>query len=57
MHTDDILKEIKADVKEVKIQVLELVRQGAVANTTLIEHERRSTNLETRVKPIEDTPI
>lgn len=50
---DDHLAEIKQDVKEIKVMVIELVKQGAIQNTTLIEHERRSTNLEGRFEPIE----
>lgn len=46
----DILHE---DVKEIKAHVIELVKQGAIHNQVLIEHERRSTNLETRIKPLE----
>lgn len=40
MNQDD-LKEIKQDIKE-------LVRQGAIHNTLLQEHERRSIALEKR---------
>lgn len=53
MHPDEILKEIKSDIKEIKGHLIDLIKQGAVSNQTLIEHERRSTNLETRFEPIE----
>jgi len=46
-------KLLHADIVEIKGHVIELVKQGAVNNQTLIEHERRSTNLEERFKPIE----
>ena len=54
---DELAKEVARDVREIKDQILELVKQGAVMNQTLIEHERRSTNLEQRLKPIEDTHV
>lgn len=50
----DTIVEMRADVKEVKEHVIKLVAQGAVHNTVLTQHEQRSTNLENRVKPIED---
>lgn len=45
------------DIKEIKEHVIELVKQGAIHNQVLIEHERRSTNLETRIKPLESDHI
>lgn len=48
------MDEIKQDVKEIKGFVMELVKQGAVHNTILREHEKRSTQLETRLTPIEN---
>lgn len=48
-----ILEEISANVREIKTQMLELIKQGAIHNTILQEHEKRSTNLETRLEPIE----
>jgi hypothetical protein len=45
--------EMHSDIKEVKGILTELVKQGAVHNHVLTEHERRSTNLETRIIPIE----
>jgi hypothetical protein len=50
----DNWKAIHEDVKDIKILVLDLVKQGAINTTTLVEHERRSTNLEARIKPLED---
>jgi hypothetical protein len=50
---DDRFDMLHADVKEIKSFVIELVKQGAIHNQTLIEHERRSTNLEERFKPLE----
>lgn len=49
----DLLQEVRLDVKEIKGQVVELVKQGAINTVVLQEHERRSTNLESRLKPIE----
>jgi hypothetical protein len=54
---DEIVKEIRQDVKE-------LIKQGAVHNALLLEHERRSialqtglelqkTEIDSRLKPIE----
>lgn len=47
------MEELKADIKEIKVFVIELVKQGAIHNTVLAEHEKRSTSLETRIVPIE----
>lgn len=47
------MDELKQDVKEIKVFVIELVKQGAIHNTILAEHEKRSTQLETRLTPIE----
>lgn len=49
----DRLDEIHKDVKEVREQLIELIKQGAIHNSVLTEHERRSTNLEARLLPIE----
>lgn len=53
MLSDDVLAEIKNDVKEVKSLVIDLVKQGAIHNQILDQHEKRSTQLETRLAPIE----
>ena len=45
--------EIKHDVREIRADVKELVKQGAVHNSLLKEHEKRSTSLETRISPLE----
>lgn len=50
-----LLKEIKDDVKEVKSHLIDLVKLAAVHNQILAEHEKRSTSLETRIVPLEDT--
>lgn len=50
---DEFSVELKQDVKEIKGFVLDLVKQGAVHNQILQEHEKRSTQLETRLTPIE----
>lgn len=47
------MDELKQDVKEIKVFVIELVKQGAIHNTILAEHKKRSTQLETRLTPIE----
>lgn len=41
------------DVKEIKANVIELVKQGAVHNEILARHEQRSTQLEERFQPVE----
>lgn len=51
--SDDTTVELKQDVKEIKTLVIDLVKQGAIHNTILLEHEKRSTQLETRLTPIE----
>ncbi len=43
---ESILHEVRADVKE-------LVKQGAVHNELLRQHEQRSTQLENRMIPLE----
>lgn len=47
------MDDFKSSIDELKADVKELVKQGAVNTQILIEHERRSTNLETRLDPIE----
>lgn len=42
-----------AEVREVKADVKDLVKQGAIHNTLLREHERRSLALEARIIPLE----
>lgn len=51
---DELVREIRQDVKEIKSGMVELIKQGAIHNMILKEHERRSTNLESRILPIED---
>lgn len=46
-------KAMHADIKEIKTHTIELLKQVAVNTTVLIEHERRSTQLENRVDPLE----
>ena len=49
-------KEIEAmhtDIREIKSHTIELLKQVAINTTVLIEHERRSTQLEGRVDPLE----
>lgn len=50
---DDITKELLKDVRSINNQVTELVKQGAINTSVLIEHERRSRLLEERVQPLE----
>ena len=47
------MDEIKKDVNEIKGSVLELVKQGAVHNHLLKEHEARSLALQAKLEPIE----
>lgn len=44
------MDELKADVKEIKQQVVELVKQGAVHNHLLKEHEARSIALQQSIE-------
>lgn len=41
------------DVQDIKADVKELLKSSAVHNQILSEHQRRSTQLEERFKPIE----
>lgn len=50
---EELVREMSRDIKEVRNQLIELVKNQAVMNQCLIEHERRSTNLEIRVDPLE----
>lgn len=50
---DDFTK-LSNDLAEIKSALLELIKQGAVHNQILAEHEKRSTSLEDRFGPIED---
>lgn len=52
---DELVREIHADIKLMRGQLVELIKQGAVHNQILLEHEKRSTALETRLAPIEET--
>lgn len=45
---------VYVELKELKALVLELVKQGAVHNKILSDHEQRSTQLEGRVVPLEN---
>lgn len=49
------MEEIRHDIKEIKNLVLDLVKQSAIHNVVLAEHEKRSTQLEERFKPIEQS--
>ncbi len=56
------MEELRQDVKEIKTQVLELVKQGAVHNHLLAEHAAYSKALQveqekivTRILPVEDS--
>lgn len=49
------MDEIRNDVKEMKRMLVELVKQGAIHNEVLTQHEKRSTQLEERFKPIEQS--
>lgn len=55
IRVESDIQEIKGDLKEVKTAVGSMLREMAVNNHILAEHERRSTNLETRMEPIEDS--
>lgn len=54
---DDKLHLLIADVKDIKSDVKELLKQSAVHNQILSEHERRSTQLEERFTPVEHTYV
>lgn len=47
------MDELRQDVKEIKTFVIDLVKQGAIHNEILSQHEKRSTQLETRLTPLE----
>lgn len=47
------IDEVLARLKDVQIEVRELTKQGAIHNQILKEHEKRSTQLEHRVDPLE----
>lgn len=51
------LKLLASDISEIKSLTVELVKQGAVHNQILAEHEKRSTSLEARLGPIEDDHV
>lgn len=53
MEHDELLKVLIEDTKDIKACLIELVKQSAVHNTLLKEHERRSTLLEEQFKPIQ----
>lgn len=46
------MDDMRQDVKEIKSTVMELVKQGAVHNELLREHERRSLALEAQMQPV-----
>lgn len=48
------MDELRQDVKEIKTFVIDLVKQGAIHNQILQEHEKRSTQLEIRLTPLEN---
>lgn len=47
-------KLLHEDLLEVKSHLIDLVKQGAINTQTLVEHERRSTNMEQRLFPLEE---
>ena len=54
---DDVLKEIRADVKDIKTTQASQGINIAVNTTSLGEHMRRTTNLEERVDPLEKSHV
>ena len=50
----DRLKLMQEDIKEIKQEITIQGKQLAVSTHIINEHERRSTQLEERFKPIED---
>lgn len=50
---DPILDELLMRVKDISVDIRDLVKQGAIHNEILKEHEKRSTQLEHRVDPLE----
>lgn len=53
----DVMDDLLSRVKDMQTDIRELVKQGAIHNQTLIEHERRSTNLESRITPLESDKL
>lgn len=54
---DPILDELLMRVKDISVDIRDLVKQGAVHNEILKEHEKRSTQLERRVDPLEKDAV
>lgn len=50
---DPRLDELLIRVKDISVDIRDLVKQGAIHNEVLKEHEKRSTQLEHRVDPLE----
>ena len=54
---DDKLVVLFQDVQDIKTDIKELLKNSAIHNEILAQHERRSTNLEDRFKPVEETYV
>ena len=53
----DLELKLSADLKEVKLQLIELIKICSAMSEIVKEHERRSTNLEARIVPIEGSYV
>jgi hypothetical protein len=53
----ELLRDVSRDLKETRQLLTELLKQSAIHNEILAQHERRSTNLEDRFKPVEETYV
>lgn len=47
---DDVIKKIAKDVEEIRRDQIELIKQGAVHNSILKQHEARSLAIQEQVK-------
>lgn len=50
---DPRVDELLVRIKDLSSDIKELIKQGAIQNEVLKEHEKRSTQLEHRVDPLE----
>jgi hypothetical protein len=51
---DKLHSDVLSKLESIDDKINTLIKQGAIHNHILAEHEKRSTQLETRLTPIED---
>ena len=54
MQLSEILVQLLTELTNIKDQLHEIDKKQAIHNEILEEHQRRSTQLEERMKPVED---